>query len=177
MDRSELKAIVDAHVDSLIAALGLSDWRLVIEYDRCPSGGPGEAVRYLSRQRARIYLDHDEMSGSGVVAAGSPEDYALEILRHELFHVLLAPFDTLHDAMTAGMEDSREKQCLNLLFDEAQEAGVRAIERMWPGLERYWRDKITRETIEAEKAAKAKARRLKAPKKAGGKAKGKAKGK
>jgi hypothetical protein len=135
MDRSEVRAIVEAEIEPLLDRLGISHWRITvhfgpIEADHRVAAGhkvQGECLKNAPYDMATITLDPEEIH--------DPE-HARKILRHELFHVLLAPFDVYRKFATAFIESksSGDVQEDNL-WEFASEQAVINLERMWRGLQ------------------------------------------
>src|SRR3954447_2607620 len=89
MDRSEAKAIVEREIEALLRQLGLEHWKIAVSYDpeRTDSDGHvkhGECTRLLDYESAHISLNPESFDD---------QDDVLRTLRHELFHVVLSPFD------------------------------------------------------------------------------------
>lgn len=133
MDASEVKRIVETHVDILKEALALFHWRITISYDPERDGWKASCDRnggdYL---RAAINIDP---------AKHGDEDDVVESLKHELIHLLLTPFDVYRNVLTAGVdEDSVEGQReLALWAHVVEQATVnieRGLGRLLPQLER-----------------------------------------
>lgn len=150
MDRSECKAIVDREVVSLKATFGLSHWTIVVQYQKVSGdipdgfGAPGSCRRLAAYERATITIDPDEIED---------RDNLLGVLRHELMHVVLAPFDPYrHFAASFIRKGSSAEVQEDGVWDHACEQAVRNLERLWFCAERHWRDRIAAE-------ARAKARR------------------
>lgn len=159
MDRSECQRIVEAHLDDYVHAFGLTGWRILVDY--CGVGEP-DSTGFRPDGRCHIRLEYDrakiELSPDNFEDA----DTLLDVLRHELSHLVTAPFRLYRDfagsCVPAGSPTAQEA----IVWDHADEQAVRALERLWGGMERYWRDRIA-----AEREAEAKARHA-MPKKVGG---------
>src|SRR5260370_42055938 len=95
MDRSEVKAIVDAEIGLLMRRLGISHWKVTVSYDpeRCDGDGVlkrGECTRLVDYNSAHIRLNPESFDDGVCV---------LRTLRHELYHIVLSPFDLYSSAV------------------------------------------------------------------------------
>lgn len=130
MDRSEVKAIVDEHIETLLRQLGISHWNLVIDYDMRRSDGDftttAECVWRVDYNRATISLDPD---------AFRDEAHVLEVLRHELFHLVLSPFTVFLNTIKPLLQNDHEKADMaENVWTYASEQAVINLERMHEGL-------------------------------------------
>lgn len=135
MDRSEVKAIVDREIEPMMERLGIPHWRIVVNYDLRPredndySPGIGDCTRRIDYTQASIGLDPDGLDD---------EDHVLEVLRHELFHVLLSPFDLFERAAAnATRSDDTATAILARIWTFVTEQGVINLERMYEGLTKH----------------------------------------
>jgi hypothetical protein len=156
LDRSECKRIVDREIEALAEAMGLPHWHIVVRYERVADEHPeGFTVSANCRakpeyERATITIDPDEMDD---------EAELLRILRHELMHIVLAPFNLYRGFATAFVEQKSTADAQeDAIWAHSVEQGVRSLERLWFSVERYWRDRIADEA-KAKTKADAKARR------------------
>lgn len=123
MDRSAVKAIVDANIRRLRWETQTQDWDVKVEYTRCEDGeATAWVVRNLPYRQAVITIDpekaHDE---AGV----------LNSLRHELLHVALAPFDAyLKAAQNFLADDAAALRVLDGVWVFAVETAVGNLERL-----------------------------------------------
>jgi hypothetical protein len=134
MDRSAVKAIVEREIKPLAKALGLPHWHFKIEYK--PPDDPNwqaDCARQIEYNRAVITLDpsaYDEGDGG--------EAEVIEDLRHELFHVVLSPFDLYSIAIAKHFPpDSPAARQDAYLWRYAVEQAVINLQRMWLGLAEY----------------------------------------
>lgn len=130
MDRSEVKAIVDREVGPLMRKLGLPHWKIRVVYDLRrgddESATRGECRYLVDYNRATIALDPD---------CFDEESEVVEILRHELFHLVLSPFQVVLDAMRPVLE--KEPTLMAVMESvrvHATEKAVINLERMWYGM-------------------------------------------
>jgi hypothetical protein len=130
MDRSEAKSIVDREIAGLQEKFGVPHWSLVISFGPLGDNGvariKGRCTRQVDYNRAHIELDPEELDDEADV---------LKTLRHELFHVVLAPFDLYSQAADAlAPRDSPAESMLDRLWTHALEQAVIALERLHAGL-------------------------------------------
>ena len=127
LDRSEVKAIVDANVERIRDELRLHDWFIDIEY------GPTSNERWAAScdragadyRHASITLD-PEMHHS--------EEGVLRSLTHELIHLALASFDLYRDIITNLIPEMQELGSPVALAE--QRAWTHAVETATTLLER-----------------------------------------
>lgn len=127
MDQSACRHIVEKHIRQLKWELGLGDWDTCVIYvDDDPSRSnpdwSGWCTRRPAYRQARIFIDP---------AKAHSEAEVLDTLRHELLHVVLAPFDALYAFARRVCNDDEVK--LNLLADlweTCAELGVGNLERL-----------------------------------------------
>ena len=122
MERSEVKKIVEKHVKQMMLDIGIPHWNVTIEYDRLPYGV--KASCDLDRAKywaADLTIDHEKMDDKGDV---------LHCLRHELLHILAAPFQHYRAVMTAGIDhESQEGEREIELWRFAMEQHVLILEK------------------------------------------------
>jgi hypothetical protein len=132
MDQSRLEAFVEKHVRGLMQRLGLPHWTIVFYYDLREDNGlahkKAECSRQVNYNRAKIDLDPSEFDED------DPEEN-LRVLRHELFHVVLSPFDLFYNAAEEMWKDDPVKRgMIETVWHHAQEQAVINLERMHSGL-------------------------------------------
>jgi hypothetical protein len=130
MDRSEVKAIVEREAGPLMERLGIGHWRVKVTYD--PSGvdqdghlQDGECTRLVDYDSAHISLNPESFDD---------EEGVIRTLRHELFHIVLSPFD-----LYCGSVDKLDilgptGVILDRVWNHACERAVINLERMFNGL-------------------------------------------
>ena len=130
MDRSAVESLVVRHLSRLSARCGLHQWEITCGYAGEPAADDGtlnrgECTRLIDYHSAHITLNPDAFTDeSGVLAT----------LRHELFHIVLAPFD-LYTSAVEGLElPTAAAELLERVRDHALERAVAGVERMWAGL-------------------------------------------
>ena len=114
----------------LLAAFGLHYWEISVGYD--PALGSeedgvtrGECSRLVDYQSAHICLNPE---------AFECEKSVLLTLRHELFHIVLSPFDLYTSAVERLEMPDQAVELLERIRDHAIERAVAALERMHCGL-------------------------------------------
>jgi hypothetical protein len=130
MDRSKVKEIVEASLGPLVSRLGIDRWTIGVDYDLRESDGltrsRGLCNWHPDYDKASINLDPDSF--------GSEEEVA-KVLRHELFHVLLAPYTVFLNAVKPLMQDDPIKAAMaEAIWTHACERAVINLERMYVGL-------------------------------------------
>ena len=124
MDKSEVKAIVDRNIKPMMALLGVQHWKINVLYEPCTNPNwVASCARNIAYQKATITIDPSR--------ADSEED-VIDSLRHELIHVLLAPFDAYRGIMTSHLTQG---DTLDRIEDEAWEVAIEntvlAVERIF----------------------------------------------
>ena len=130
MDRSVAEKIVTQHIPELAKRLGLSYWS--ISFDFAPiaedDGDPvyGSCRSLVDYQSATIALNPGEFATEAEI---------LETLRHELFHLVLSPFNLFAEAVSKAFDsDDRAAAVLGRVLTHAKEQAVAGLERMHAGL-------------------------------------------
>jgi len=129
MDASQVRAIVGKYAPALMEKLGIPHWSIVFYYDLREQKGSfakrGECIRQVRYDKAAISFDPEEFG---------TEDEVLKNLRHELIHVVLAPFDLFwHAAEAHWTDDPVRTEIMNTVWDHAVEQAVINIERVCEG--------------------------------------------
>jgi hypothetical protein len=130
MDRGEAQAVIAREIEGLTRRLGLTHWEVRVStepFRRGPGDSPlGECTPDADYEHAYVQLDADAID---------TEEKLLRVFRHELFHVLLAPFRVYREAVTthvrAGTAADRTEQ---RVWRHAEEQAVVNLERMYRGL-------------------------------------------
>jgi hypothetical protein len=130
MDRDTLRQFVVDNIDSMTRPLGISHWKIDVLFDlRCPDGDyvtKAECNRKPSYDRALINLNAGEIED---------EEDARKVLLHELFHVVLSPFDLCRNAGESHWRDDPIKsEMMQEIWTFCVEQAVINLERMHRGL-------------------------------------------
>jgi hypothetical protein len=130
VDRSVVERVVVENLPYLSAALGLQCWDIGISYAPEVVGDDGslkrgECTRLVDYQSAHISLNPE---------AFDDEDGVLRTLRHELFHVVLSPWDLYSSAIERLDLGDDVAGLLDRVREHALERTVAGLERMWEGL-------------------------------------------
>ncbi len=130
MDQSKAKEIVEANLPSLTKAFGVDRWQISIKFGPCTNPKlVGSCENSLPYNSATIEIDPHKT-----------EDEAdlLDTLRHELCHIVLAPFDLyraryLHTVEERSVQANQEGS----IWEWAIEQAVIGLQRMWAGALEY----------------------------------------
>ena len=130
MDRSAVAEIVAEHLPRLSAQCGLHHWEITVGYAAEPADDDGsltrgECTRLVDYHSAHVSLNPDAFADA---------DGVLATLRHELFHIVLAPFDLYTSAVERIELPDVAADLLERVRDHAVERAVAGLERMWVGL-------------------------------------------
>jgi len=130
VDRSAVERVVSAHLPRLSAQLGLNHWEISVGYAAEPPADDGslkrgECTRLVDYHSAHISLNSDAFADEAAV---------LLTLRHELFHIVLAPFDLYTSAVERIELPDIAADLLERVRDHAAERAVAGLERMWVGM-------------------------------------------
>jgi hypothetical protein len=124
VNTAEVKAVVDANIKRLQWQTQTQAWTVVVDYE-VPTGDPSwiaQVDRQLDYLHATISLDPERHGDDGQV---------LDSLRHELLHLLLAPFDLYADLTTQFfVHDPAARRVEQRAFRNAVETAVGNLERM-----------------------------------------------
>jgi hypothetical protein len=117
---------VDEDLDVLKRALGIEAWEIGLSYapEAADAEGSllrGDCTRLVDYQSAHISLNPEAFESDADVA---------RTLRHELCHVVLAPFDLYTSAVERLELADDAREVLERLKDHVLERAVAALERM-----------------------------------------------
>ncbi len=123
MKPERCRAIVEAHVDEMKRLLGVATWKIRVDFvDHSDKNLCGTCDRQLPYQFAVITIDP---------AVHSSQRDVLDTLRHELLHVVLAPFDSYRALAIANIKsDSPMDKVEDKAWELSVESAVLAIERV-----------------------------------------------
>jgi hypothetical protein len=125
MDRSAVKKVIEANIKDLLEKLGLPHWDIKIELGPIEGGATGQCGRKIDYNQAYVELDPELLDD---------EEHVLKVLRHELFHVVLSPYDLYERAVAnAGLSDDMDR-VLGRIWTHAMEKAVINLERLFSGL-------------------------------------------
>jgi hypothetical protein len=130
MNRSEVKAIVERELEPLMRKLGIPHWKIRVVFDLRNGEDEfttcGQCTRRVDYDQAFIEFDPDSLDD---------EQHVLKVLRHELFHVVLVPFDIVFNALRPVLDkDSTLAGAIDSIREHATEQAVINLERLWQGL-------------------------------------------
>lgn len=137
MDVSVCKAIVDNHFPALRELLCLGHWEITPKYNSLPDGIAAQCWPEVSYDRANIIFD---------AAKYETEEQIIDLIVHELAHLIGAPFDLLFEAASPYFrEDPSATDSLRRVNIHASEQHVINIERIWrKHLARVYYESVTR---------------------------------
>jgi hypothetical protein len=128
MDKSEVQSIAERELKRLSKRLGLTHWEIKLSFlpEATDDDGllrRGECTRLVDYYNAHISLNPE---------AFDDEESLVKTLRHELFHIVLAPFD-LYTSLVADAveEDKIAREMLDRVRDHACEQTVVNLEIMF----------------------------------------------
>jgi hypothetical protein len=126
MDRSAVEAIVRRSLDPMMTRLGIGHWTISMSFDLAEQGTAGECSRLPNYDSAAIRLNPAELHD---------EDGVLKTLLHELFHVVLSPFDLYSIGAEQAIGDDRAARAvLDQVWHHACERAVINLERLYVNL-------------------------------------------
>jgi hypothetical protein len=130
VDEPAVTAIVAAHLQRLSAQCGLHQWEISVGYASSPANDDGVLRRGECTRLVDYHSAHIELNPF----AFADEAAVLVTLRHELFHIVLAPFD-LYTGMVEDIDLPEVAHgLLERARDHAVERAVAGMERLWTGL-------------------------------------------
>jgi hypothetical protein len=130
LDRTAVERVVLEHLPRLSAQLGLNHWEISVGYAAAPADDDGsllrgDCTRLVDYQSAHVSLNPDAFADDTAV---------LVTLRHELFHIVLAPFDLYTSAVERIELPEPAAELLERVRDHAIERAVAGLENLWVGL-------------------------------------------
>ena len=131
MTKAEARRIVSENMIDVMRALGSSGWTIkCYYYNRCDEDDKSGSFK---NQMSTDIQGRYEKAGITIYfdALDDEKDF-LECLRHELIHVMLAPFDRYDDDVRMMMHplDRMPRRALDQFYQDRYEALVLAVERM-----------------------------------------------
>lgn len=131
MDRGEVKRVVDEHIGPLLQRLGIAHWRVDVRYE--PRGTDEHG--WVRPACVSVDEDYDQAFVTLNPEAFDTEEEAVRMLRHELFHVVLAPYDVFYGAVLPAFADNPvAARMLDSAWTRAIEQAAICLERMHRGL-------------------------------------------
>lgn len=132
MDRSKVKAIVDRELQGLMLRLGVPHWQITVAYEPETANNNG----FIRKGLCSTSIDYNSACITLNPEAFEQESDVLRTLRHELFHVVLAPNDIYTNAVlhALGETNAALNATLASVRTHAEEQAVIALERMYAGL-------------------------------------------
>lgn len=131
MDRSAVKAIVNRDIQPLMRAFGIPHWNIIVEFEPASPDETGwqlkgECFPSIDYEKARITLNPEAFEN---------EDELLCTLRHELYHIVLSPFDLFMQSVDETLGDNHQARAsLERVWTHAIEMAVINLGRMFVGL-------------------------------------------
>lgn len=124
MKKDAAKKIVDAHIKQLMWATQTQMWTVNIIYGPCNNSWALAQVQIsIDYFLADITINH---------AKHETEDQVLNSLRHELLHLVLAPFELYHEAMSETFKDDPKLMGIHKrLMTHACESMVHNLEHIF----------------------------------------------
>ncbi len=123
MDESAVRKYVAAHLGHMLEDAGISGWTVTVEYGHIGPHTQGNCSAMAEYNQAQIRLDPEMFGDETTLAA---------VLRHELFHIVLAPMDVYRGLVTGHLEmDTPEATSEDLAWTYFVEQSVLGLERMW----------------------------------------------
>jgi hypothetical protein len=94
MTHDSAKTLLDAHFGAMVEKYKLNHWTIEVKLDRCDDmRNKGECSRQTPYFEAVLTIDPTNHA--------TEKDF-IETLEHELLHLVLAPFDNLHEFIVAS---------------------------------------------------------------------------
>lgn len=126
MDASDVVKVVAEHLPRLQRELGLVHWTFRVRAEFLTSDDPtfrrfGNVLRDVSRERAHVEINPDEVENAVDV---------VRVLRHEMFHCVLAPFDLYAEAVEKFVSDKTALESVRRVWEHACEQAVVGLERL-----------------------------------------------
>ena len=131
MKTSIVKEIVEREIEPLKEKLGIKFWKIKVSYNLRSNSGfsadVGHCTRLVDYDQAYIQLDPSGLKN---------EEHVIEILLHELFHIVLSPLDILCNSLHELFKDDEKlKGVMESIRVHSIEKAVINLERMYHNLE------------------------------------------
>lgn len=124
MTRKQLKQLLDDNLEIYKEKVGVVHWDVGIELTELPCDFEAEVRRQEDYRTAHIRFDPSKLCKKS-------ETYVLNILRHELIHLLLAPFDVYGSIVETFIRNYDDVKAADLrAYTHAQEQAVWNIEKL-----------------------------------------------
>ena len=115
MQDQEVRVLIDSKIRHLRWALGLQDWGIDVLYGKLEPGVAGLCSADPKYREATITLDPTEMK------VGDRRTDPLNVLLHEMTHVLHAEFECYRQAAMQLAHTKNEESLLDTVWEEASE--------------------------------------------------------
>jgi hypothetical protein len=136
LDQSAVERIARRELESLMEVLGISHWRITVEYELPPDEGDGRHPRgWQTTAECGLNTPYNQATIRIDPGRIDDRDHLIKELRHELFHVLLSPYRLYRHVQAATIrEGSPADEQEDRLWDYCDEQAVINLERMYRGL-------------------------------------------
>jgi hypothetical protein len=150
LDESACRRIVEANIRRLMRALGVQHWNVIVAYE--PAAGDHRPCDgYRAAARADINPPYNSVVITIDPALADTEAEVLERLRHELEHVVQAPFVVYRKLMRSHLRTEAERERERDLWEYCTEQGVLGLDRMWDGVRELADEANRRDAAKARK--------------------------
>lgn len=126
MDHSAVRSLAERELEPLLDRMGL-EWDVSLSYESEAADDAG----HLKRGECTRLVDYDSAHIVLNPEAFHDEAGVLRTLRHELFHIILSPFDLFLSAVQHSGIEGPHADVLKRIWEHAVERGVINLERMW----------------------------------------------
>lgn len=130
MDTPEVKAIVERESGLMMHRLGIDHWTIKVIYHPQPASPEG----YIAKGECSRLLDYHSAHITLNPTAFDDEAEVLGTLLHELFHVVLSPFDLYSEGVDRLGLSTSSQGVLDRVWSHACERAISSLERMYHGL-------------------------------------------
>lgn len=117
-----LEKVIHDNFDSLKRKLNITDWAITVNIGKLADGQAGNCAMQWRYKKATITLDNYEIKD---------EEEALNVLRHEMIHVMLSDFNNF--ACAFENEIDMPHSIYMHMVDACQERLVESVERLLDG--------------------------------------------
>jgi hypothetical protein len=130
LDQSAVERIVRREIEPLKEKLGLRDWGIKVHFDL-----KSESIEAIASGECNWLIDYEKATIRLAPAELETEEEVIEVLRHEMFHIVLAPISIYANAIRPALEgDAARRAMAESVFTHAVERMVINLERMYRGL-------------------------------------------
>lgn len=130
MDEEVVREVVTRVSPAFLQQFGLNHWRIQVSYNTKPDDD-GDSIVYGSCSAS---YDYNEAVINLNPKAFDSEKDVIETLRHELFHIIMSPYELFIQCVDSLDVGATSRKLLSRALTHSREKCVINLERMYRGL-------------------------------------------